>query len=117
MNHVHGPNCGCAEYFNAEQANDLYGAIDVDKVRCLNEEVANSGKKVFKEFDNRFDKTATVASDCDGELLFIVPFTSQVKIRSVCVIAKDEVKFATKMKLYVNNENVDFSLAEQKPVE
>ena len=48
MNHVHGPNCGCAEYMGAENANDLYGIIDTEKVRCLNEEVANSGKKVFK---------------------------------------------------------------------
>lgn len=54
MHHVHGPNCGCAEYIGAENANDLYGAIDIDKVRCLNEEQANSGKKVFKEFDKRF---------------------------------------------------------------
>lgn len=89
MSHVHGPNCGCSEYVGAENANDLYGIIDSDNVRCLNEEVANSGKRVFKDFDNRFDKTLTVASDCDGELLFIVPFTSQVKVRSVCVIAKD----------------------------
>lgn len=29
MQHVHGPNCGCAEYVGAENANDLYGIIDL----------------------------------------------------------------------------------------
>lgn len=37
MQHTHGPNCGCAEYSGAENANDLYGIIDLEKVRCLNE--------------------------------------------------------------------------------
>ncbi len=66
MQHVHGPNCGCAEYVGAENANDLIGIIDIDKVRCLNEEIASSCKTVFKDFDDRFDKTKFVASDCDG---------------------------------------------------
>lgn len=88
MQHVHGPACGCVEYVGAEDANDLVGIIDIDNVRCLNEETAGSGKTVFKSFDDRFDKSKFVASDCDGELLFIVPFTSQVKLRSICVIAK-----------------------------
>jgi hypothetical protein len=73
----------------AENADDLVGIIDIDKVRCLNEESANSGKQVFKIYDDRFDKTKCVASDCDGELLFIVPFTSQVKVRAINVIAKN----------------------------
>ena len=88
MQHTHGPNCGCAEYVGVENANDLYGIIDLDKVRCLNEDTAHSGRKVFKEFEMRFDKTQTVRSDCDGELLLIVPFSCQVKVRSVCVMAK-----------------------------
>ena len=66
MQHVHGPNCGCAEYIGAENANDLIGVIDIDKVRCLNEEIPSSCKTVFKDFDDRFDKTKFAASDCDG---------------------------------------------------
>lgn len=89
MQHVHGPNCGCAEYVGAEDANDLIGAVDLDKVRCLNEEFPNTGKLVFKAYDQRFDKAKYVASDCDGELLLIVPFTSSVKIRSICVISRN----------------------------
>ena len=89
----------------------------MEKTSCLNEEVANSGKTVFKDFDDRFDKEKFVSSDCDGELLLIVPFTAQVKVRSICVIAKSENKFPTKLRLYVNNENVDFSLVENEPVQ
>lgn len=53
-----------------------------------------------------------MASDCDGELLLIVPFTSQVKIRSVTLISRNETSFANVMRLYVNTENVDFSLTQ-----
>ena len=117
MQHVHGPNCGCVEYVGAENANDLLGAIDVDKVRCLNQENANTGKLVFKGYEDRFDKTKFVASDCDGQLLIIVPFTSQVKIRAITVISKNETNFANQMRLYINTENVDFSLTNHEPVQ
>lgn len=117
MEHVHGPNCGCAEYVDAEKSNDLLPAIDVDKIRCLNEEVLGSGKTVFKDYDNRFDKTKFVASDCDGELLFVIPFVSQVKIRAITVIAKGEEKFPNKMRLFTNVESVGFSITEQVPVQ
>jgi len=29
-------NCGCKDYNDVENANDLLGAIDIDKVTCLN---------------------------------------------------------------------------------
>lgn len=72
----------------AEDAGDLYGAIDLNGVRCLNESVPNSGKNVFKPYSDRFDKSKVVSSkEDDPELLLIIPFTSQVKIKSICVIA------------------------------
>lgn len=44
-----------------------------------------------------------MASDSDGELLLIVPFLAQVKIRSICVIAVDLESAPLEMRLYVNN--------------
>ena len=47
----------------------------------------------------------------------VIPFLSQVKVRSICVISKNDVSFASKMRLYVNEENVNFSLVEQNPIQ
>ena len=55
--HVHGPNCGCKEYAGVQNANDLLGSIDVDKVRCLNERNNKTGKGLFRDNEDRFDKT------------------------------------------------------------
>ena len=112
MDHTHGPNCGCKDYQDVENANDLIGSIDLDKVRCLNEGHNKTGNGLFREQDRRFEKEYSVVSDCDGELLLIVPFLTQVKIRSICVIAQNGDSSPHSLRLYINNENVDFSLAE-----
>lgn len=62
MEHVHGPNCGCKDYLGVENANDLLGAIDLDKVRCLNEKLSKSGKTLFREYDLRFEKGDFITS-------------------------------------------------------
>ena len=56
-------------------------------------------------------------SDCDGEVLLIIPFLAQVKVRSVCVIARDIDSAPHNLRLFVNNENVDFSLTESQHVQ
>jgi len=43
------------------------------RVQCLNEEVEGSGRKVFKSWDDRLDRTNFVQSDVDPELLFNIP--------------------------------------------
>lgn len=48
MEHVHGPNCGCKDYLGVENANDLLGAIDNDKIRCLNEKHSKTGRGLFR---------------------------------------------------------------------
>lgn len=103
MEHIHGPNCGCKDYQGVENANDLIGSIDLDKVRCLNEQHNMTGNGLFREQDRRFEKEYSVVSDCDGELLLIVPFLAQVKIRSVCVIARDGESAPHSLRLYINN--------------
>jgi hypothetical protein len=54
---------------------------------CLNEKIKDSGKNVFKHLSNKFDKSLCVQSDVDSELLFIIPFDSNVNILKICVIA------------------------------
>ncbi len=61
----------------------LFQFIDRKHIKCLNESEANSGKKVFKPYDERLDSTISVESNIDGELLFTVYFTAEVQLRSV----------------------------------
>jgi ribosomal protein S27AE len=103
MEHQHGPNCGCKDILGIETASDLLASIDVDRVRTLNEESNRCGGALFREHDLRFQKQDFIASDSDGELLLIVPFLAQVKIRSICVIALDLESAPLQMRLYVNN--------------
>ena len=44
----------------------------------------------------------------DPEVLLIIPFTSQVKIKSLVIISENENSAPQTMKLFVNIENVDF---------
>lgn len=117
MEHIHGPNCGCKDYLGIENANDLIGSIDLEKVRCLNEQQNRTGNGLFREHDRRFEKEYSLVSDCDGELLLIVPFLAQVKVRSVSIIARDIDSAPQSVRLFVNNENVDFSLVEAAAVQ
>lgn len=66
MEHVHGPNCGCKDYLGVENANDLLGAIDLQKVRCLNEKYSKTGKGLFRDYEERYNKTEFITSECDG---------------------------------------------------
>ena len=61
----------------------LYQFIDKKNVKCLNEAEQHSGRKVFKPYDERLDPKIFVQSDIDGELLFTVYFTAEVRLRSI----------------------------------
>jgi len=117
MNHVHGPSCGCKEYISGEEGEDLFGCIELDKVVCLNELQGGTGPKVFKSLDKKLDEAHFVESDLDPELLFIIPFTQHVKLKSINIRAVDDDTAPVTAKLYVNHEVVDFSIAEQEPIQ
>ena len=61
----------------------LYQRIDLAKLSCLNETVDNSGRTVFKPFEQRRDRSQFVESDADEELLFNIPFTGNVKLKGI----------------------------------
>ena len=46
-----------------------------------------------------------------------MPFLAQVKIRSICVIARDANTAPHLLRLFINSENVDFSLTEGPAVQ
>ena len=95
MNHQHGPNCGCKEYMlkATESLVDLLGCIDMEQVHCLNERVVGDVKKVFKSQEQKQDKTSWVESDSDAELLIIIPFLSNIKLKTITISAKSTHSF------------------------
>lgn len=50
-----------------------------------------------------------VQSSCDGELLFQIPFTNCVRLKALTVRAPSNGSGPSKMKIWVNRDDVDFS--------
>lgn len=106
--HHHGGSHQCeAESTSADQDNvlemgiqySLFKKIDTENLECLNEAEENSGKKVFKAYENRLDFGDFVDSDCDQELLFNIPFTGNVKLKGIVVIGNNDETHPKKMRL------------------
>mmetsp|Transcript_31010 Transcript_31010/g.34582 ORF Transcript_31010/g.34582 Transcript_31010/m.34582 type:complete len:232 (+) Transcript_31010:22-717(+) len=96
----------------------LYRRIHLDSVICYNEETNGSGKTVFKSWDDRLDRTKFVVSDADEELLFYIPFTGEVKLKSICVIGGGGDQSPSKLSAFINNDQLDFdSVEDTKPLQ
>ena len=85
------------------------------------ERVEGSGKHVFKPHARRADCVPFVES-CEGEdpeLLFHVPFTQAVRLRSLCVVAGGGEELAPlKARLFTERDDLDFGAVESlKPVQ
>ncbi|EZA50471.1 hypothetical protein DMN91_010118 [Ooceraea biroi] len=102
--------CSCGDAHDAMELGvkySLHEKIDKDKVECLNENVEGTGVKVFKTWENRLNTEECVESDTDPELLFNIPFTANVKLKGLIVIADPEY-FPTRVKLFKNRPNMIF---------
>jgi len=96
-------------------AYSLYLKVDLTKLTCLNETTENSGRTVFKAWENRLDKENLVESDADEELLFNIPFTGNVKLKGMKVIGGEGDSHPDKVKLFKNRPNMTFDEAESHP--
>jgi hypothetical protein len=118
----HGLGCSCAGYEVTDKGmcqliadDDLYEVIDIDGIRCLNEDTTQSCQKVFRPFSDRL-----LPSDAqlkpptgDSEILLIVPFKEEVKVRAITLYAGN-VGRPEEIGLWSNKENFDFSLVEEE---
>ncbi|XP_055376636.1 PITH domain-containing protein CG6153 [Condylostylus longicornis] len=86
----------------------LFKKIDLENMECLNEEIENSGKSVFKPFEKRLDFTEYVKSDADEELLFNIPFTGNVKLKGIIIIGDDDDTHPSKVRLFKNRQKMSF---------
>lgn len=111
----HGKTCDCSECIKLEDEYliDLSDSIDRKNLFCLNERVSDSGKTIFKRQEDIQDRTRFVLSnEDDQELLFYIPFTSMVNIKSMTMIGGEDGSSPLHCKIYVNNDNPGFSLLE-----
>lgn len=110
--HGHSHSCagGCDHDDVFEIATDfvLHTKITVAGFECLGEEDDGSGIKVFKNYDERTNKSDFVNSDCDPELLFNIPFDGNVKLKSMIVIGGEDDFHPISVKLFKNKPSMTF---------
>ncbi|KAI6188430.1 PITH domain-containing protein [Aphelenchoides besseyi] len=117
--HGHG---GCAsdavvfDHGEAEQQYNMNTYIIRDKVTVLNEEIEGTGVEVFKKWSERLDKTKSVTSDVDEELLFNIPFSGHVKITGITFIGEQNEMHPARVRIFRDRENMSFEdVANGKP--
>lgn len=84
------------------------------QVSALNEAVPGSVKSVFKAWEQRLNSSEghLESNDGDPELLVFIPFTSDVKIKSISVVGGADGTSPCKMRAFINRDGIDFSDAQ-----
>ncbi|MCO5593885.1 hypothetical protein L7F22_047905 [Adiantum nelumboides] len=103
--------------------------VYMGEVWALNEVVEGSAKNVFRSWDLRLDTSNRIlfidvyvasddvlqgyleSNDGDPELLLFIPFTTDVKIKSISIIGAGDGRSPSRMRAFLNREDVDFSTA------
>lgn len=97
---------------NRGDENSLLECIDIDNTSCLNELRDGSIKGVFKPWSDRFDVSKFVISDADEQLIIRIPFTANVKLKSIQIIGGPGRQSPLLVKAFANREDVDFDSAD-----
>ena len=67
---------------------------------------------MFKPWHERHSRESYVESDADEQLIVHIPFTSDVTLKSICIIAATGEEHPSKMLAFKNREDVDFDNAD-----
>mmetsp|Transcript_13789 Transcript_13789/g.24639 ORF Transcript_13789/g.24639 Transcript_13789/m.24639 type:complete len:235 (+) Transcript_13789:50-754(+) len=109
--HSHGAGGSCKP--EDPDGQSLLPFIDTGLVTCLNEREDGMGRSVLKPLTEKFDETRfLISEEDDAELILYIPFTVAVKVKSFCIIGGAHGQSPSKVKLFVNRDDVDFALAE-----
>jgi len=115
--HPAGCNCCAEENEKDPLGMDLFQVIDHDHLYCLNAQNPKTCKEVFRQRNRMHDHNVEpiVSDEEDGPvLIFYVPFTCTVKLKSINIIGGSDCKAPSKAKLYINQEAFDFSILEEE---
>ncbi|VVC97365.1 PITH domain-containing protein CG6153 [Leptidea sinapis] len=113
--HCHGEHDDHANPSELGFQYNLFEKIDKDNMECLNESVDGAGKKVFKPWEKRLERSEYVESDVDEELLFNIPFTGNVKLKGIIIASEDTDAHPSKLRLYKNRPNMTFDNVTLEP--
>lgn len=115
------PECSGHSHDHHDHGDDLglslRPQVDLPAVRCLNEELPNSGRAVIKLHEERLStEPALKSQEDDPELLLFIPFTEAVilqsiSIRSVAGEGVEGVAPPRRIKLFVDRDDLDFETA------
>ncbi|GAA6012938.1 hypothetical protein JCM10207_008386 [Rhodosporidiobolus poonsookiae] len=111
---AHPPGCSCGDD-DAHQLlegtlNFLFQHVDRDKVVALNAEEGKEGKVVIRPWDERAQEDEWLESDADEQLILQIPFTGNIKLRSILVKAGPAGYTPDKMQVFANRQ-LDFDEA------
>lgn len=121
--HHHHEGCG-HEHAEHDHSHDeeggsgglLYSKIDLPNVAVLNSE--SPASNAIKPWDKRLDDSVAIESDADNSLIVKIPFTGTVKLRSILIRSGPESQTPSKLVLFANAQDLDFSdAADAKPSE
>ncbi|XP_015083720.1 PITH domain-containing protein 1 [Solanum pennellii] len=103
----------CADH-NCSSDWSLFKHIDLPKVSALNEAVTGSVKSVFKPWEQRLNSSEghLESNEGDPELIVFIPFTADVKIKSIAIVGGADGTSPSKMRAFVNRDGIDFSDAQ-----
>ena len=106
----HGDGCGCREESENVGGVDLLSCIDKERVYAFNELNIGSCKHLFRTYSERLiEENVCESQEDDPELMLFIPFSSPCCISSMVIIGGEDGTSPSSVKIYTNNENIDFS--------
>ncbi|CAG0894842.1 unnamed protein product [Cyprideis torosa] len=115
MPHSHGHGSGACHGSHDEHGDEdmgvryaLFQKIDLMNLECLNEEIEGSGKSVFRAYADRLDQSKYVQSDDGADLIFNIPFTGLVKLKSILLIGGEGECHSKRLRMFKNKPGLGF---------
>ncbi|KAH8742101.1 hypothetical protein FG386_003428 [Cryptosporidium ryanae] len=110
----HGQGCGCREESETVGGTDLLSYINTEGIHALNELNFGSCKQLFRLYSDRLNEDFFCESqEDDPELMLFIPFSTPCSISSITIIGGDNGTSPSRVKVYINNENIDFSTVDE----